>query len=141
MARIKVSNRQRAVQVRVGTLQIFADAAVAACLKLRRGRVDVLAQLGHVHVVLVSDRRIAQLHRRFLGKAGATDVVTFHHGEIIISVETARRQARAFRSTLEHELCLYIVHGLLHLGGFDDKTAAGAAEMKRIQEKLVASLL
>jgi probable rRNA maturation factor len=83
---------------------------------------------------------MAQLHRRFLNEAGPTDVITFQHGEIVISAETARRQARAFRTSLEHELRLYIVHGLLHLRGYDDKAPAGAAEMKRLQEKLVAKV-
>lgn len=100
----------------------------------------MLAQLDEVNIVLVSDRRITDLHRRFLHEHGATDVITFQHGEIVISVETARRQARAFRTSLAHELSLYLVHGLLHLCGFDDKTASGAAEMKRLQEKLVAKI-
>jgi probable rRNA maturation factor len=59
----------------------------------------------------------------------------------VISAEMAKRQARAFRTSLEHELRLYIAHGLLHLCGYDDKTPAGAAEMKRLQESMVASLL
>jgi probable rRNA maturation factor len=100
----------------------------------------VLSQLEEVSVALVSDRRIAELHRRFLNERGPTDVITFQHGEIVISAETARRQARAFRTSFEHELCLYLAHGLLHLLGYDDKTPAGAAEMKRLQEKLVAKV-
>ena len=139
-ASITVSNRQRAVPVGVNPLQDFAGVALIECLKLRRREQDVLAKAGEVNVVLVSDRRIAELHRRFLDEAGPTDVITFQHGEIVISVETARRQARAFGTSLEHELRLYIAHGLLHLRGFDDKTAAGAAEMKRVQEKLVAKV-
>lgn len=83
---------------------------------------------------------MADLHQRFLNESGPTDVITFQHGEIVISAETARRQARAFRTSLEHELRLYVAHGLLHLRGFDDKTSAGAAEMKRLQEKLVAKV-
>jgi probable rRNA maturation factor len=102
---------------------------------------EVLSQLTAVSVAIVSDRRIADLHQRFLNQRGSTDVITFHHGEIVVSAETARRQAGAFRTSLEHELRLYIAHALLHLRGFDDKTAAGAAEMKRLQEKLVASFL
>jgi probable rRNA maturation factor len=101
---------------------------------------EVLSQLTEVSVALVSDRRIAELHQRFLNEHGPTDVITFQHGEIVIGAETARRQARAFRTSLEHELRLYIAHGLLHLRGFDDKTAAGAAEIKRLQEKLVAQV-
>jgi probable rRNA maturation factor len=138
---ITVSNRQRAAAVGLAELRVFAEAALAECLKVPARPGNVLGTLSDVSVVLVSDRRIGELHRRFLGEAGATDVITFQHGEIVISVETARRQAGAFGTTLEHELRLYIVHGFLHLRGLDDKSAAGAAEMKRLQEKLVASLL
>ena len=90
---------------------------------------------------MVSDKRIAEIHRRFMNNRSPTDVITFQHGEIVISVETAKRQAREFGTSLGDELHLYIVHGLLHLYGFDDKTASGAAEMKRVQERIVASLL
>jgi len=100
----------------------------------------VLSGIDEVSVTLVSDRRIAQLHDRFLNQTGPTDVITFQHGEIVISAETAQRQARAFRTSLEHELRLYIAHGLLHLRGYDDKTPAGAAEMKRLQQRLVAEV-
>jgi len=83
---------------------------------------------------------MAELHQRFLNEPGPTDVITFQHGEIVISAETAKRQARAFRTSMELELRLYLVHGLLHLCGLDDKTAAGTGEMKRLQEKLVAKV-
>jgi probable rRNA maturation factor len=84
---------------------------------------------------------MAELHRRFLQEPGPTDVITFQHGEIFISTETARRQARRFGTTTDHEMRLYIAHGLLHLHGFDDKEARSAAQMQRTQEKLVASAL
>jgi probable rRNA maturation factor len=127
--------------VRLSALQSFAEDALKECLKLPPRGPDALSALEEVSVALVSDRRIAELHHRFLNQTGPTDVITFQHGEIVISAETARRQARRFGTSLEHELRLYIVHGLLHLWGYDDKTPAGAAEMKRLQEKLVASLL
>ena len=100
----------------------------------------MLSRLDEINIVLVSDRRMAGLHQRFLNEPGPTDVITFQHGEIVISAETAKRQARAFRTSMALELRLYLVHGLLHLCGFDDKTAAGAHEMKRLQEKLVAKV-
>jgi probable rRNA maturation factor len=84
---------------------------------------------------------MAELHYRFLGQTGPTDVITFQHGEIFVSTETARRQARRFGSSLDLELRLYIAHGLLHLHGFDDKNARSSAEMQRAQEKLVAASL
>jgi probable rRNA maturation factor len=138
---ITVVNRQRMIPIKVPALQDFAERAVQECLKLQRSKPTALTKLRDVSVSLLSDRRMAELHRRFLQESGPTDVITFQHGEIFVSTETARRQARRFGTSLEHELRLYIVHGLLHLHGFDDKDARGAADMKRIQEKLVASLL
>jgi probable rRNA maturation factor len=137
---ISVANRQRMVRVDLAALREFAASALSVCLDLPARNPGVLAGLAEVHVILVSDKRIADIHRRFLDEPGPTDVITFEHGEIVISAETAKRQARQFGTSLAHELRLYIVHGLLHLHGFDDKTAAGAAQMKRRQEKVVASL-
>ena len=140
---ITVFNRQRAVAVQADALQEFAERALKECLKLPgpNRNPDELFRLRELSVVLVSDRRMAELHRRFLQLRGPTDVITFQHGEIFVSVETARNQARRFGNSLEHEIRLYIAHGLLHLHGFDDKDAAGATEMERLQEKLVASIL
>ena len=94
-----------------------------------------------IFVWLVSDRRMARLHRQFLGQTGPTDVLTFQHGEIFISVETAKRHAPVFGNSLMRELQLYIVHGLLHLHGFDDRTQSGARRMKRMQEKILRHVL
>ena len=128
------------VRVDLAALGDFAKNALDACLDLRQRKSSRLADLGEVNVILVSDKSIAEIHKEFMNEPGPTDVITFQHGEIVISAQTAKRQARRFGSTLGHELRLYIVHGLLHLHGFDDKTAVGAAEMRRVQEKLVASL-
>jgi probable rRNA maturation factor len=136
---ITVFNRQRAVAIQDDALQEFAERALKECLKLpgRNRNPDELSRLREVSVVLVSDRRMAELHRRFLQHVGPTDVITFQHGEIFVSTETARRQARRFATSLEHELRLYIAHGLLHLRGFDDKKPVAAAEMKVAQERVV----
>jgi probable rRNA maturation factor len=137
---ITVRDRQRMITVNLAALQDFADRALPECRRLPRRKPGVLRNLDELSVVLVSDRRMAELHRRFLQQAGPTDVITFQHGEIFVSTETARRQARQFGSSLENELRLYLVHGLLHLRGFDDKDARSSAEMKRTQEKLVAKV-
>ena len=135
---ITVLNRQRALRVPQAALEQFAQRALRECLRIPTKGVSGLAGLAEVSVVLVSDRRMAELHRRFLNLPGPTDVITFQHGEIFISVETARKQARRFGTSVVSELRLYIAHGLLHLHGFDDTNHAEAARMKRTQEKLVA---
>ncbi len=86
---------------------------------------------------MISDRKISELHRRFMQIEGPTDVITFQHGEIFISVETAERQAEAHHTSLNHELRLYLVHGLLHLHGFDDREPAATRRMQAAQERIV----
>ena len=136
--KITVHNRQRVIPVRVAALQRFAQRVLIECLKIPGKKPSSVANLMELNANLVSDRRMAELHRRFLQLPGPTDVITFQHGEIFISAETARSNARRFGSSLEDELRLYIAHGLLHLHGFDDKDAADAAEMERTQKALVA---
>jgi probable rRNA maturation factor len=141
LRRISVRNLQRKIRVNVGELEAFAAGAVQRCLRLRKGKRSDLRKLREVFVWLISDRRMALLHRQFLGQLGPTDVLTFQHGEIFISVETARRQARAFGNSLMRELELYIVHGLLHLHGFDDRTPGEARKMGVAQEKILRCAL
>ena len=134
---IFVRNRQRKIRVNVAELQDFATKAVRKSLRLRDEENTDLRRLDAVFVWLISDRRMASLHRKFMHQTGPTDVLTFRHGEIFISVETAKRHARAFGTLLASELRLYIVHGLLHLHGFDDRLQPGAREMERTQEKVL----
>jgi probable rRNA maturation factor len=93
-----------------------------------------------INVVFVSDLRMAGIHRDFLSTEGPTDVITFQHGEIIISVETAERQAEEFSTTFDRELRLYFVHGLLHLAGLDDLTEEGFKSMADAQEQIVTEV-
>ena len=136
VASVSVRNLQRVVRVDVVDLQKFADKALQLCLQIQRQRTD-LAKLREISVLFVSDRRIASLNRQFLNERGPTDVITFRHGEIFISAETARRHARRFGNLLARELRLYVVHGLLHLQGFDDRTEAEARKMEMAQRKIL----
>ena len=134
---VTVHNLQRKISVNVAELETFAGNAVQNSLQLETRKRTDLRNLSEVSVWLISDRRMALLHRKFLGQSGPTDVMTFQHGEIFISVDTARRHARAFENSLLRELKLYIVHGLLHLHGFDDQTPSKARKMKAAQERIL----
>src|SRR5207244_6577032 len=125
------------IRVNVADLQDFATRAVRKSLQLRDEENTDLRRLDAVFVWLISDRRMASLHRKFMNQTGPTDVLTFRHGEIFISVETAKRHARAFGTLLASELRLYIAHGLLHLHGFDDRTPGAARKMQRAQEEIL----
>jgi probable rRNA maturation factor len=135
--RVSVRNLQRKIPVNVVELQMFAANALQRCRQLHKKKGTDLGKLQEVFVWLISDRRMASLHRKYMHQTGPTDVLTFHHGEIFISVETARTNARVFESSLASELRLYLVHGLLHLHGLDDRTQAGARKMQREQEEIL----
>jgi probable rRNA maturation factor len=115
---------------------MFAEAALARVWM--RNRRIVLPD--EIRVFFVSDARIRRIHRDFLAVDAATDVITFHHGEIFISVETAERHAQQFLTSLSEEIHLYIVHALLHLAGFEDKTRRGYKRMKTVQEKVAREI-
>ena len=138
---ITVRSLQRTVRINVAALQEFAQQALQLCFRIPRNEPTQLKRLRAIFVLLISDRRMARLHRQFLKKAGPTDVLTFEHGEIFLSAERAREHARRFGSSLGQELRLYVVHGLLHLHGFDDRNEVEARRMARMQRQILAATL
>lgn len=99
-------------------------------------RLEGITNAPEVSIVLCDDPFIQDLNARHRGKNKPTDVLSFalddpeYLGDIVISLPTAARQAEAAGWPLEHEVALLGVHGLLHLLGHDDETAAGAWEMQ-----------
>ena len=136
--KITVRNLQRKIAVDVVDLESFAVKAAKLCLHLPGKKKADLSKLPGISILIVSDRKIAALHRQFMNESGPTDVITFQHGEIFISAETARRNARRFGNALGRELRLCLVHGLLHLHGFDDRDETGARKMELAQQKILA---
>ncbi len=106
------------------------------------------AALDNLSIVLVDDERMAALNQRLLDRSGPTDVIAFQAeedeegqgGEIIISVEAAARQAQEYGHSLERELCLLAVHGLLHVLGYEDEPETKRAKMERIQQQLMTEI-
>ena len=137
---IDVRNIQRTIRVSTRRLQPFAEIACALVWEHKRPGSEI-ASVPAISVLIVSDRRMAELHQKFCGTSGPTDVLTFQHGEIVISAETAARQARIYHSNLTAEIQLYLLHGLLHLAGFDDVTAQQQKRMRRLQNKLLATAI
>jgi probable rRNA maturation factor len=98
---------------------------------------------GQVNVVLTSSRDIRALNRRFRGKDKPTDVLSFpplpvvadaFSGDIVISADIACRNARLYRHAPAQELKILILHGMLHLAGYDHESDGG--EMARKEERL-----
>jgi probable rRNA maturation factor len=98
-------------------------------------RARALAGLeGNVEVLLTTDAELKRLNRSFRGKNKATDVLSFpaaleiadvHAGDLAISLETAARQAEEFGHSLRDEVRILLLHGVLHLAGFDHETDEG----------------
>ena len=121
-------------------LQRVADRALPEAWKLQREE-SVLASLREIEISLVDDPTIARVHGEFMDLPEATDVITFHHGEILISVDTAREQAVDYGRSLGDEVALYVIHGLLHLAGFKDKCPEDFDLMATTQESLLSLCL
>lgn len=137
------SNRQRSVSAARLSLKAARETVGAAwplvCEAQRRG--SVLGSVQEVCFVLVSDARIAALHAEFLADPTPTDVITFLHGEVVISAETAAREAGQRGLRIAEEIARYAVHGLLHLAGWSDSRTAAAAQMHTVQEKILRRAL
>ena len=97
---------------------------------------------------LVEPCEMARINQQFLQHEGSTDVITFDHGssagqlhgEIFICIADAVKQAREFKTTWQSELVRYVIHGLLHLRGFDDLRPDKRREMKREENRLVRNI-
>ena len=134
---IEVVNRQRKLPLDCERWRAFA----AKALKV------VPAHDAGVTIAFVSDRTMRTLNRRWRGKRGPTDVLSFPAGQdefekragatlgdVVVSVEQAQRQAREHELTLDDEVAQLILHGLLHLCGYDHETDNG--EMNALELRL-----
>jgi len=111
-----------------------------------------------VNVCFVDDSEIRKLNRDYLGHDYATDVVTFPMrrvgesaegdplvddllGEVVVSVDTARRYAESRGVDLPRELALYAIHGVLHLLGYDDGEPVERRKMRRVERRYLDTFL
>lgn len=122
-------------------LEQIGHHAVPACLAAAIPGESVLADLSEIEVTLMTDPEIAAVHGEFLDDPTPTDVITFHHGEILISLDTANRQAPIHGLNYPDETALYLIHGLLHLAGWDDHDPSAAAAMANLQQSILQKTL
>ncbi len=143
MLEIIIGNNQEAIEIPESWLTAFESIACeAADLALRHAAQEEspLHLLATIEVALVDDATSDQVHREFMDIEGATDVITFHHGEIVIGAEVAERQAADYEEPLARELLRYFVHGLLHLAGHEDEHPDDRVKMEDAQELIVSTL-
>ena len=133
-----VTNDQRRVRVSLSRVRATAERALAA-----------LGQPGaEVHVALVDDAAMRRLHGRYLGQSTPTDVMAFELngpgpvpllGEVVVSAQTAARHARRLGVPVALEMDLLVVHGLLHLLGYDDGEVAAARRMHERARQILSA--
>jgi probable rRNA maturation factor len=130
-----------------------AEAFVSRILGAAARKLDVS---GEVSVSLVDDAEIHRLNREFRNVDRPTDVLSFSQlegeylpvevlplpllGDIILSVETAVRQAESYHHSVQRELAFLLVHGFLHLIGYDHQDEISEQEMFGIQEEVLEEL-
>ena len=154
MTELVLRNRQRTRNVNSPLLRRVTSVLLTDLLLLERSELAI-------HLVAAPE--MARVNQQFLDHAGSTDVITFDyageldslavgerggsihlpeqlHGEIFICIDDAVKQARQFRTTWQSELARYLIHGVLHLVGYDDLTAAGRRVMKREENRLLRML-
>lgn len=141
---VEVSNRQRTVPVDGRQVSRWMRWLLGEALGLRRA---------HLSVSLLGDAAMARLNATYVHHEGPTDVITFDYrpagpatppeglwGEICVGVEEAQRQARRFGTTWPAEVARYLVHGVLHLLGYDDQQPEARRRMKREEDRLLRLL-
>ena len=138
---ITLINRQRRVRFEVERLRELAALSLAECARHSSDGMFALKKIPVIEVAVVSDAVIARVHVQFMDVPGATDVITFAHGEIVVSADTARVQAAEHGHDVVAELALYILHGLLHLNGYDDIAPRDRAKMHRVQDRIWRKVL
>lgn len=116
-------------------------AALPLCRAQAKSAEAPLLHLDEIEFSIISDDEMTRVHTEFMDDPTPTDVITFHHGEILVSADTALRQGGEHGQSLDHELALYMIHGLMHLGGWDDHDAEEAAEMGQKQEDVLRQVI
>ncbi|MBG7606771.1 MAG: rRNA maturation RNase YbeY [Verrucomicrobia bacterium] len=138
-----IGNHQGEIEVPLSwaiALEEIAEIAAGLALQAAAEEDSPLSHLATLEVALVDDETSGRVHMDFMEIEGPTDVITFHHGEIVIGAEVAKRQAAEYGEPLGREILRYFIHGLLHLAGHEDVSEEERKTMESAQEEIVAKL-
>ena len=121
-------------RVKAGVSRAWVRRVVEKVLRAEKARLDI-------NVLVTNDRQIRGLNKKYLRHDFATDVISFETGDIVVSADFAKRYAREHGLPYREELARYLVHGTLHLLGYDDKKKKDYARMHKRQESLLKKAL
>lgn len=137
---LTVINSQNLINFDLEYVKSKVDVACQLCVRESKESAP-LKELETVEISIIDDKQIAKVHGEFMDDPSPTDVITFDYGEILVSAETALSNSEELQVSLENEILLYIIHGMLHLGGYLDGSRAEFKEMKSLQEMILDSCL
>ena len=137
---LTVINSQNLINFDLEYVKSKVDVACQLCVRESKESAP-LKELESVEISIIDDKQIAKVHGEFMNDPSPTDVITFAYGEILVSAETALSNSEELQVSLENEILLYIIHGMLHLGGYLDGSRADFKEMKSLQEMILDSCL
>ena len=139
---VSISNRHPRLRV-----DRRAIAAALAVLDAQAPKFSGGCPPGELSLVFLTTTALARIHGDFMGDPRATDVITFAGdpaaglaGEICVSADTALAYAKAHRRDFSTELTLYLVHGWLHLAGYDDRPSAKKRRMRAAEQRAMKLL-
>jgi probable rRNA maturation factor len=134
--KLRVRNRQRTIPFDLGWIQQITAAALPHCARAAR-KDSPFHSLDLIEATVISSRQIAQIHDEFFDDPTPTDVITFDHGEILIGAGIVATQAADYGLSPSQEAALCVIHGMLHLGGWNDLTTSDARAMTKKQESIL----
>ena len=138
---LTVINSQNLINFDLEYVKSKVDVACQLCVRESKESAPLKEELESVEISIIDDKQIAKVHGEFMNDPSPTDVITFDYGEILVSAETALSNSEELQVSLENEILLYIIHGMLHLGGYLDGSRADFKEMKSLQEMILDSCL
>ena len=113
-------------------------------LVIKKAIADLDFYIDHVALIFVDDIYLKNLHAKYLNDPTITDVMTFDlrdedskDVEIYISVDTAQRQSSELKISVREELLRYVLHGILHIAGYNDDNPDDQAKMKLVENEMV----
>jgi probable rRNA maturation factor len=140
--KISIVNSQKIVKLDLREIKSIAAGALGA----------IEEKEAELSIYFVDDAQIRNLNYRYRGFDKPTDVLAFSMrdgealrgaegilGDVVVSTETAVNQARRFRKDVKDEIALYLIHGVLHLAGYDDTSPSERKKMQKKQKQIFAS--
>jgi probable rRNA maturation factor len=135
-ALVVISNRQRKIPFDLTFIRAITAFALPACQEAIRSQSAPLRRLGEIEATILGDPAIAKVHQNYFDDPAPTDVITFPYGEILIGAGVVWENAARFNNSPSEEAALCVIHGLLHLAGWNDQAARAAKDMARKQEQI-----